>query len=116
MNQAPNAPWLKYYGEVSHTLDYPDVSMSAMVERAGSSLPIIRLFTLWAAKRRFTSSASRSTAVQGAARNRHQRKRPDHDLYAKLPSGRRYVYAVNMVGAVANMIHPLSGEGEIIFI
>ena len=35
MNQAPNAPWLKYYGEVSHTLDYPDVSMSAMVERAG---------------------------------------------------------------------------------
>ena len=49
-------------------------------------------------------------------RARHPQGRPRHHLYAKLPAGglTRF-YALNRIGAVSNMIHPLSAAGEIKF-
>ncbi len=34
-----NKPWLKFYGEVPHTLDYPRISMYEAVKRSAELRP-----------------------------------------------------------------------------
>ena len=39
------APWLAFYGDVDPQLDYPDVSMFDMVERAANLYPDYQAIT-----------------------------------------------------------------------
>lgn len=116
MNHAPNAPWLQYYGEVPHTLDYPDVSMSAMIERAGEQFADYKALYFMG---RETSFRELCVQINRCAKALRALGIGENDRVTicmpNCPQGVIMFYAVNMVGAVANMIHPLSGEGEIIF-
>lgn len=116
MNHAPNAPWLQYYGEVPHTLDYPDVSMSAMIERAGEQFADYKALYFMG---RETTFRELCVQINRCAKALRALGIGENDRVTicmpNCPQGVIMFYAVNMIGAVANMIHPLSGEGEIVF-
>ena len=111
-----NAPWLKHYGEVPAHLDYPEGSMFDLVEQAAKTYPDYTAFTFMGKSTSFTEmirlihQAARSCAALGI--------REGDKVTLCLPNTPQTVvcfYALNLIGAIANMIHPLSSEGEIAF-
>ena len=116
MNTSLNAPWLKYYGDVPHTLDYPDCSMSAMIERSAEQYGDYKALYFMGRETTFRQlqeeidRCARALCALGIKRGERVTI-----CMPNCPQGIVMFYAVNTIGAVANMIHPLSGEGEIIF-
>lgn len=113
---AVNAPWLAFYGDVPKSLDYPDCSMCDLVFKAAKTYPRVVAYDFFGAKatfRRFVEQiedCARALAAAGI--------KPDERVTICMPNTPQAVimfYAVNRVGAVANMVHPLSAEEEIVF-
>lgn len=112
----PKAPWLRHYGNVPHTLRYPELSMSEMVERTATKYPGFIAYEFMGTSRTYSEfideikQCAKALKALGIKEN-------DRVTIAlpNCPQGIIMFYAVNMVGAIANMIHPLSGEGEIEF-
>ena len=109
------APWLSQYGHIPAHLDYPDLSMVQLVERACAATPDLTALefqgcrTSYAQLRRQIDRCARALAAAGV--------RPGDRVTLCLPNTPQAVYllyAVNQVGALANMIHPLSGQEEIL--
>ena len=116
MNTVPDAPWFKFYGEVPRTLEYPDVSMSAMVERAGEQYADYKALYFMGRETSFRELVEQINRCAKALRALGLKKGDRITIcMPNCPQGVIMFYAVNMIGAVANMIHPLSGEGEIVF-
>ena len=110
------APWLKNYGEVPAKLDYPDCSMSDAVLKTADAYPEYTALEFMGRKityRQFKASidlVSRSFAALGIKQgNRVTVCLPN------IPQAVYSLYAINRVGGVASMIHPLSAVNEIEF-
>ncbi len=110
------APWLAFRGEVPETLEYPDCTMVQAVERCAEKYPdkIAYIFmgrkTTYKAMVEGIHTCARALKAIGV--------RPGDKVTIAMPNCPQAVnifYAVNLVGAVANMIHPLSSEKEIEF-
>jgi long-chain acyl-CoA synthetase len=110
------APWFRFYGDVPTTLEYPDCSMAELVLEAAEKYPDITAYDFFGTKvtyRQFArqvESCARALAAAGI--------RPDDRVTVCMPNTPQAVilfYAVNRVGAVANMVHPLSAEEELVF-
>lgn len=108
------APWLKFYGDVPAELDYPDVSMYELFRRAAEKYP------------RLTACEYMGAGITYSCLNRYVKRCAAALVSRGIGRGDRVTvcmpncpqavvmfYALNMTGAVANMIHPLSGENEI---
>lgn len=112
----PKAPWLKHYGKVPHTLRYPDLSMSDMVERTASKYPGFYAYEFMGTERTYSELIEE---VKLCAKSLRALGINENDVVTiampNCPQGIMMFYAINMVGAIANMIHPLSSEGEIEF-
>lgn len=112
----PKAPWLASYGNVPKTLDYPDITMFEFIERTAKAHPDITAFDFLGSKCSFPrfveriNECARALAAIGV-------KEGDRVTVCmpNTPQGLIMFYACNVVGALANMIHPLSAEGEIEF-
>jgi long-chain acyl-CoA synthetase len=112
----PSAPWLKHYADVPRTLEYPDASMYEMLWHTWNKYP--NYTALHFMGKNTTYSELHHKVFCCAAGLRGLGIKPDQRVTICMPNcpqGVIMFYAVNMVGAVANMIHPLSGEGEIAF-
>ena len=113
---ALKAPWLKSYGVVPHTLDYPDISMVENVFAAARKTPDNFAYEFMGTEvsfREFTRQIHLTAKAFCAAGIK-----PGDKVTICLPNCPQALmcfYAVNLIGAVANMIHPLSSEGEIVF-
>lgn len=111
-----SAPWLRNYGNVPKTLVYPDCSMSELVLETVNKYPDIKAcdffgstltYKIFAGK---IDECARALAASGV--------RPGERVTICMPNTPQAVimfYAVNTIGAVANMVHPLSAEEEIVF-
>lgn len=111
-----SAPWLAFYGEVDHKLSYPDASMFDMVERTSNLYPNYNAITFMgkATKYKDIVRQIRQTARAFAAIGI---KKGDKVTLC-MPNCPQIVlcfYALNRIGAIASMIHPLSSVGEIAF-
>ena len=111
-----SAPWLKHYGNVPKTLDYPDCSMVELVLRAVEAYPdntATDFFGCALTYRAFAEAVdacARALAAGGIG--------PGDRVTICMPNTPQAVvmfYAINRIGAVANMVHPLSAEEEIVF-
>jgi long-chain acyl-CoA synthetase len=111
-----NAPWLKYYENVPKNLDYPDCSMSDLVFETVKKHPDIIAYEFFGSKVTYKAFAAkidecaRALAAAGI--------KTDDRVTICMPNTPQAVimfYAVNKIGAVANMVHPLSAEEEIVF-
>jgi len=110
------APWLKNYGDVPHTLTYPDCTMVELIEEAAQRYPKHCAYEFMGRKRNYSQFISEIILCAKSLRAIGIRKNDVVTIaLPNCPQGIIMFYAVNMMGAVANMIHPLSSEGEIAF-
>lgn len=111
------APWTKFYGEVPKTLSYPDCSIAEAVLKTSEDYPQNTAYSFLGKQTSFRDFASNIRLIANALRLRGIS--PGDRVMICMPNMPQAVecfYAVNLVGAVAVMVHPLSSEGEIDFI
>ena len=109
-------PWLKHYGAVPAHLNYPDYTMEEALEAAAKKYPNYIAYEFMGKK----------TTYQKAVRDIHLCAKAlramgiqENDrVTVCMPNAPQTVmmfYALNVIGAVSNMVHPLSSENEIAF-
>jgi long-chain acyl-CoA synthetase len=107
-------PWLRFYGSIPATLSYPELSMYGAYHRIASTVPTVTALVFMG--QRMTHAElddricriSRGLAAEGL--------RPgDHVLVCmpNIPQAVIVFYALNRLGAIPAMIHPLSAPAEI---
>lgn len=109
-------PWYDSYGSVPKHLEYPDVSMVALVEKSANEHPDLAAYEFMGRKTTYRSfmedihtcaKALRSIGIQ------------EGDFVTicmpNTPQAITMFYALNLIGAIPNMVHPLSAEAEIEF-
>ena len=110
------APWLNVYGVVPPHLDYPDCTMYEAVERCAETYPNHIAYVFMGRKTTYRAMAAE---IDLCARPlKATGVRPGDRITMAMPNCPQAVimfYAINLVGATANMIHPLSSEKEIEF-
>lgn len=111
-----NLPWLEHYGNVPHSLSYPEMTMEQLLGQACAAFPRNIAYDFMGTKSTFEKlskdieTCARALLALGV-------KRGDK-VTVCLPNTPHAIiifYAINKIGAVANMIHPLSSKGEIQF-
>lgn len=111
-----NAPWLKYYGDVPFHLNYPDGSISdavyKTVENEGEFVAISYMGKLYSYN---TLRSKIEAAAAGFAALGIKRGDIVTICMPNVPQAIFLLYALNRIGAVASMIHPLSAVKEIVF-
>ncbi len=115
MNQ-PKTPWLNNYGKIPFHLEYPDGSMLDAVEEIAQKHPDKIAYDFMGMKadyKTFLSQVHRCARALSALGIRENQQVTV--CMPNCPQTLILFYAINAVGAVASMIHPLSGEGEIAF-
>lgn len=109
-------PWLKFYEEegVPSHLEYPDCSMVDMVIQSAEKWPDNTAYVYYGHKVSFKNFVRKIEKAAKALKN-YGVKEGDRVTICmpNTPEGITMVYAVNMVGAVCNMVHPLSSEKEL---
>lgn len=109
-------PWLEYYKEegVPSTIEYPDCSMVDMVMQSAEKWPDNVAYVYYGHKVTYKNFVKKIEKAARALKN-YGVKEGDRVTICmpNTPEGITMVYAVNMVGAVCNMVHPLSSEKEL---
>ena len=115
MEYAP-APWLRFYAEIPHHLDYPDCTMYQLVARAAQTYPQRPAYEFMGVKTDFKTFHQRilETASAFAAMGIGPGDRVTLAL-PNIPQALWCFYGLNRLGAVPNMVHPLSAPVEIAF-
>ena len=116
MGISSSAPWLKYYGEVPHHLQYPQKTIYQMVRAAADRNPKLPAYEFMDKKTSFAEFIRRidETARAFVALGIGKGDRVTICM-PNCPQALCSFYALNRIGAVSNMIHPLSAPGEIKF-
>lgn len=110
------APWLAFYGVVPEHLQYPDCTMYEAVERCAQKYPSYPAYVFMGRKTSYRALVAEINLCARALKAIGVR--PGDKITMAMPNCPQAVtmfYAINLVGATANMIHPLSSENEIEF-
>ena len=110
------APWKNHLGDVPFHLDYFDGSMFEAVEKIAEKYPNNIAFDFMG---KSTTYAKMIEEVRKCAKSlRTIGVREGDKVTIAMPNCPQAIYmfyAINLVGGIANMIHPLSAEKEIEF-
>ena len=116
MGISANAPWTAYYGATPATLDYPRKTMYQMVMEAAKRYPESNAYVFMGKETKYRVFAER---IDAAARGLYKMGIRKGDrvtiCMANTPQALDCFYALNRIGAIPNMIHPLSAAEEIAF-
>lgn len=116
MGISAQAPWLKYYGEVPAHLDYPKKTIYQIVRDAARQHPDLVAYEFMGKE---TSYARFMSRIDRTARALIALGIGKGDRVTicmpNTPQALDTFYALNRIGAVSNMIHPLSAPAEIAF-
>ena len=116
MGLSSSAPWRKYYGNTPVSLDYPHVSMFEMVALAAGKYPENIAYSFMGKETTFRTFLKRIDAAAKGLWNMGIRKGDKVTIcMANTPQALDCFYALNRIGAIPNMIHPLSAAKEIAF-
>ena len=114
MGLSATAPWLGFYGNTPATLNYPAMTMYEMVAAAGEATPNSTAYIFMGKETTFSQFLQRiEIAAKGLY---HLGIRPGDKVticMANTPQAVDCFYALNRIGAIPNMIHPLSAPAEI---
>ena len=116
MSQALSAPWLNFYGDMPKTIPYPHKTIFEMVQDAARKHPNNVAYEFQGKKTTYREFIARIelTAKSLLAMGIQKGDRVTVCM-PNTPQGVDMFYACNRIGAIANMIHPLSAPGEIAF-
>lgn len=110
------APWLPHMGNVPAHLEYPEGSMYDAVEAVANAYPNNVAFDFMG---KSTTYRQLIQEIQRCARALKTIGVRENDCVTiampNCPQATYMFYAVNLVGGICNMIHPLSAEKEIEF-
>ncbi|MBQ4340647.1 MAG: acyl--CoA ligase, partial [Firmicutes bacterium] len=115
-SNTPKAPWLSSYENVPHHLDYPDISMFELIERnAVQGCYLHEKAYDFMGKNITYLEFIEDVNICAKALKAIGIKKDDVVTICmpNTPQAVTMFYALNVVGAVSNMVHPLSAEGEI---
>ena len=116
MGLSASAPWLKYYGNTPASLEYPHKTMYEMVAAAAKKYPDHTAYIFMGKKTSYTEFMKRIHAAAKGLYKMGIRKGDKVTIcMANTPQALDCFYALNRIGAVPNMIHPLSAAQEIAF-
>ena len=116
MNCEVKTPWKDHMDGVPMHLEYPDCSMVELLEQRAEEMPDILAFDFFGVKSTFAQLMAQIKRC--AAALRAMGVEPGDRVTICMPNTPQAVvmfYAINYMGAIANMVHPLSGQEEIAF-
>ena len=116
MQNSVKTPWYPFLGETPAHLEYSQRTMMGAVEEIGEKYPQYIAWDFMGSATTYKAAIAQIHACAKALRTLGIQ--PDERVTICMPNTPQTVimfYAVNMIGAIANMIHPLSAEGEIEF-
>ena len=116
MGISASAPWLNFYGNMPKTLNYPEKTIYQIVHSTALQYPdniayeFMGKETTYAEFMRRVDRTAKALLELGI-------KQGDRVTICmpNTPQALDTFYAINRIGAVSNMIHPLSAPGEIAF-
>ena len=115
-NISAKAPWKSSLGEVPFHLDYFDGSMFEVVEKIAQQYPNNVAFDFMGRSTSYKALVKEIEACAKALRTIGVREGDKVTIaMPNCPQAIQMFYAVNLIGGVCNMIHPLSAEKEIEF-
>ncbi len=116
MGISSSAPWLRYYDTTPAYLDYPKKTVYEMVRAAADKYPKNVAYEFMGKKTTFSEFMERidRTAKAYLAMGIGRGDRVTICM-PNCPQALDSFYALNRIGAVSNMIHPLSAASEIKF-
>ena len=109
-------PWLDFFDEdgIPSHIEYPDCSMVDMVLQSAEKWPDNIAYTYYGHKVTYKNFVKKIEKTARALENSGVKEGDRGTIcMPNTPEGITMVYAVNMVGAVCNMVHPLSSEKEL---
>ena len=110
------AKWFKFYGDTPHTLNYPDISMYDMIKNVASEYPSYIAYDFQGNSVTYEKFI---TEIDTCAKALKVMGINEGDAVTiclpNVPQAVVMLYAINKIGAVASMVHPLSAENEIMF-
>ena len=114
--QNVKTPWMPFMNGIPAQLDYFEGSMCEAVENIAEKYPNVIAYDFMGSHTNYRRCVEEIHACARALRAAGV-KENDRVTIAmpNCPQAVSMFYAINMVGAIANMIHPLSAEGEIEF-
>ena len=116
MSDYQSAPWLSSYGDRKFHLEYPTGSISTKVLQTADECASLQALSYMG--RSISYKTLKQKILQTANAFVALGVKPGDMVTVCLPNVPQAVYslyALNYIGAVASMIHPLSAEGEIVF-
>lgn len=112
----PKTPWISHYGDVPFHLEYPKDSMSGVVLATAEKYPSLpalsymgRIIPYSLLEKNIKSTAKAFASIGIKEGDKVTVCLPN------VPQAIYCLYALNHIGAIASMIHPLSAESEIEF-
>ncbi len=107
-------PWFKYYDGVREHLDYPDISLYELLEKTANNHLSNISYNYFGTKKTYKQFLKQ---IDDCARSFKELGVKKNDAVSicmpNTPEAIISFYALNKIGAIANMIHPLSAEPEI---
>ena len=114
MGISASAPWTKYYGNTPASLDYPHTTMYQQVAATAKKYPDSTAYVFMGKKTTYSAFMKRIEAAAKGLYNMGIRKGDRVTIcMANTPQALDCFYALNRIGAIPNMIHPLSAAKEI---
>ena len=116
MGISASAPWREFYGNTPATIDYPHVSMFQLLREAARKYPGNTAYSFMGKETTYAEFMKRiDAAAKGLAQMGIQKGDRVTICMANTPQALDCFYALNRIGAIPNMIHPLSAAEEIAF-
>ena len=117
LNKSNNSyPWYKFYKNVPEHIEYPKGSMVDVIVQTAFKYPDNIALAYYNNKITYRELADKIIECAKALKGLGIKKGDIVSIcMPNTPTAIYMFYAVNMVGAIANMIHPLSSEKEIEF-
>lgn len=106
--------WYKYYNNIAKHLEYPDISIYEMLERNSLKRLDLDAYNYFGSKGTYKDLLDLIEACSKSLKKIGVGKRDRITVcMPNTPEAVASFYAINKIGAVASMIHPLSAENEI---
>lgn len=116
MGLSASAPWFKFYGDMPHTLNYPAKTIYELVRAAALKYPNDVAYEFMGKNVTYSQFMARIDRVAKALLALGVGKGDRFTIcMPNCPQALDTFYALNRIGAVSNMIHPLSAPSEIAF-
>lgn len=111
-----NTSWYAYYKDIQPHLQYPDVSIYEMVEERNSERLDFIAYNYFGVKKTYMQLFAEIEKIAKSLKNIGINEGDAVTIcMPNTPEGVVTFYAVNKIGAIVSMVHPLSAEKEINF-